>query len=218
MNIDGMGESLVTQLIDRGLVKNVADIYALTKKDILSLERFADKSAQNILDEIENSKKLPMERVIYGLGIRFVGERTAQFLAEHFGSMEAIEIAKAEELQQVDEVGPRIAESIAEFFSIAANRKLIERLRAAGLTMTRQIKQRGTKLSGQTFVLTGTLSHFTRDQAKKMIEDAGGKVSGSVSKKTDYVVAGADAGSKLDKARELGVAVIGEREMQEMAG
>jgi DNA ligase (NAD+) len=218
MNIDGMGESLVTQLIDRGLIKNVADIYALRKKDLLSLERFADKSAQNILDEIENSKQLPMERIIYGLGIRFVGERTAQFLAEQFGSMDAIENASAEELQQVDEVGPRIAESIAEFFDVAANRKLIDRLRAAGLTMTGQRKQRGTKLSGKTFVLTGSLAHFTRDEAKKMIEDAGGKVSGSVSKKTDYVVAGADAGSKLDKARELGIAVIDEKEMQAMAG
>jgi DNA ligase (NAD+) len=183
---------------------------------LLSLERFADKSAQNILDEIENSKKLPMERVIYGLGIRFVGERTAQFLAEHFGSMEAIEKASVEELQEVDEVGPRIAESIAEFFSVAANRKLVERLRAAGLTLTGQKKQRGTTLAGKTFVLTGTLAHFTRDEAKKMIEDAGGKVTGSVSKKTDYVVAGADAGSKLDKAKELGVAVIDEKQMQAM--
>jgi DNA ligase (NAD+) len=218
MNIDGMGEALVTQLIDRGLVKNVADIYALTKKDLLGLERFADKSAKNILDEVENSKKLPLERVIYGLGIRFVGERTAQFLAEHFGSMDAIEKASAEELQDVTEVGPRIAKSIAEFFSIAANRKLVERLREAGLTMAGQKKQRGTKLTGKIFVLTGTLAHFTRDEAKKMIEDAGGKVTGSVSKKTDYVVAGADAGSKLDKAKGLGIAVISEKEMQEMAG
>src|SRR5712671_2151734 len=216
MNIDGMGDVLVTQLTDRGLVKNVADIYKLTKKDLLSLERFADKSAQNILDEIEASKKLPLERVIYGMGIRFVGERTAQFLAEHFGSMEALERASLEELQEVNEVGPRIAESIVEFFSIAANRKLVERLREAGLTLTGQKKQRGTKLAGKTFVLTGTLAHFTRDEAKKMIEDAGGKVTGSVSKKTDYVVAGADAGSKLDKAKELGVAVIGEEEMQEI--
>ena len=218
MNIDGMGESLVTQLIDRGLVKNVADIYDLTKKDLLSLERFADKSAQNILDEIENSKKLPLERVIYGLGIRMVGERTAQFLAEHFGSMEALEQASVEELQDVNEVGPRIAESIVEFFSIAANRKLVERLRAAGLTLKGQKKERGTKLAGKTFVLTGTLAHFTRDEAKKMIEDAGGKVTGSVSKKTDYVVAGSDAGSKLDKANELGVAVIDEKEMEKLAG
>lgn len=218
MNIDGMGESLVNQLIDRGLVKNVADIYDLTKRDLLSLERFADKSAQNILDEIENSKKLPLERVIYGLGIRMVGERTAQFLAEHFGSMEALEHATVEELQNVGEVGPKIAESIAEFFSNPANRKLVERLGKAGLAFKGQKKERGRKLSGKTFVLTGTLARYSRDEAKKLIEDAGGKVTGSVSKKTNYVVAGADAGSKLDKAKELGVAVIDEREMEKLAG
>jgi DNA ligase (NAD+) len=216
MNIDGMGEALVTQLTESGLVRNVADIYKLTKKDLLGLERFADKSAQNILDEIEGSKKLPLERLIYGLGIRMVGERTAQFLAEHFGSMEVLEQASVEELQDVNEVGPRIAQSIVEFFSIAANRKLVERLREAGLTLQGQKKERGTKLAGKSFVLTGTLPNFTRDEAKKLIEDAGGKVTGSVSKKTDYVVAGADAGSKLDKAKELGVAVIGEEEMQKL--
>ena len=218
MNIDGMGESLVNQLIEHGLVKNVADIYDLTKDSLLSLERFADKSAQNILDEIEKSKQLPLERVIFGLGIRFVGERTAQFLAEHFGSMETIANASAEDLQSVEEVGPRIAESIAEFFSIPANRKLVDRLHAAGLTLKGKKKERGTKLIGKTFVLTGTLAKYTRDEAKKLIEDAGGRVSGSVSKKTDYVVAGSDAGSKLDKAKELGVAVIGEDEMQKLAG
>jgi len=216
MNIDGMGEALVTQLTERGLVKNVADIYQLTKKDLLSLDRFADKSAQNILDEIENSKKLPLERVIYGLGIRMVGERTAQFLAEHFGSMDAVAEASVEDLQQVNEVGPRIAESIVEFFSNPANRELVKRLENAELKFTGKKKARGTKLAGKTFVLTGTLAHFTRDEAKKMIEDAGGKVTGSVSKKTDYVVAGTDAGSKLDKAKELGVAVIDEREMQDL--
>jgi DNA ligase (NAD+) len=218
MNIDGMGDALVNQLTERGLVKNVADIYKLTKDDLLSLERMGDKSAQNILDEIENSKRLPLERVIYGLGIRMVGERTAQFLAEHFGSMGALESAGIEELQDVNEVGPRIAESIVEFFSITANRKLLERLREARLTLTGQKKKRGTKLAGKTFVLTGTLEHFTRDEAKKMIEDAGGKVTGSVSKKTDYVVAGADAGSKLDKAKELGVTVINEKEMESVVG
>ena len=218
MNIDGMGDALVAQLTDHGLVKNVADIYKLTKENLLSLERMGEKSAQNILDEIENSKRLPLERVIYGLGIRFVGERTAEFLAEHFGSMDALEHASVEELQNVDEVGPRIAESIAEFFSIPANRKLVERLREAKLTLTGEKKQRGTKLAGKTFVLTGTLPRFTRDEAKKMIEDAGGKVTGSVTRKTDYVVAGSDAGSKLDKARELGVAVIDEKQMEELAG
>ncbi|MGA2644708.1 MAG: NAD-dependent DNA ligase LigA [Candidatus Sulfotelmatobacter sp.] len=214
MNIEGMGDALVNQLTERGLVRNVADIYKLTKADLLSLERMGDKSAQNILDEIGNSKKLPLERVIYGLGIRMVGERTAQFLAEHFGSMEELKKAGAEELQNVNEVGPRIAESIVEFFGIPANRKLVERLREAGLNLTGQKKQRGTKLAGKTFVLTGTLAHFTRDEAKKMIEDAGGKITGSVSKKTDYVVAGADAGSKLEKAKELGVKVIDEKEME----
>ena len=218
MNIDGMGESLVTQLIERGLVKNVADIYDLTKKDLLSLERFADKSAQNILDEIENSKQLPLERVIYGLGIRMVGERTAQFLAEHFGSMEALANASVEELQDVNEVGPRIAESIVEFFSNPANKKLVDRLGRAGLAFQGKKKERGTKLAGKTFVITGTLAKHTRDEAKKMIEDAGGKVTGSVSKKTDYVVAGTDAGSKLEKARELGVPVIDEKEMETLAG
>jgi DNA ligase (NAD+) len=216
MNIDGMGDALVNQLTERGLVKNVADIYQLTKGDLLSLERMGDKSAQNILDEIENSKKLPLERLIYGLGIRMVGERTAQFLAEDFGSMEALERATVEELQNVNEVGPRIAESIVEFFGVAANRKLIERLREAGLTLTGKKKQRGTKLAGKTFVLTGTLAHFTRDEAKKMIEDAGGKVTGSVSKKTDYVIAGADAGSKLDKAKDFGVKVVDEKEMEKI--
>ena len=218
MNIDGMGEALVTQLTESGLVKNVADIYKLTKSDLLSLERFADKSAQNILDEIENSKKLPLERVIYGLGIRMVGERTAQFLAEHFGSMEALADASVEELQNVNEVGPKIAESIAEFFSNSANRKLVERLGEAGLAFKGQKKERGTKLTGKTFVLTGTLAKYTRDEAKKIIEDAGGKVTGSVSKKTDYVVAGSDAGSKLDKAKELGVPVIDETAMEKLAG
>lgn len=224
MNIEGMGEALVNQLTDKGLVRNVADIYRLTKNDLLTLERMGAKSAQNVLDEIEASKKLPLERVIFGLGIRFVGERTAEFLAEHFGSMDALieaatlpdTTAAFEELQKVGEVGPRIAHSIREFFLEQRNRELIESLREAGLTFEGTRKERGTKLSGKTFVLTGTLTRYTRDQAKTLIEDAGGKVSGSVSKKTDYVVAGTDAGSKLDKARELGIQVIDETQMEAM--
>jgi DNA ligase (NAD+) len=215
MNIDGMGEALVNQLTDRGLVKNVADIYKLTEADLLSLERMGEKSAQNVLREIEASKKLPLERVIYGLGIRFVGERTAQFLAEDLGSMDALMNASEEELQQVNEVGPRIAQSIAEFFQEPRNRELVERLRKAGLTFAGNKKERGTKFAGKTFVLTGTLTR-PRDQVKKVIEDAGGRVSGSVSKKTDYVVAGTDAGSKLEKANELGVRVIGEKDLDEL--
>jgi DNA ligase (NAD+) len=217
MNIDGMGEALVNQLTDRGLVKNVADIYKLTEDDLLSLERMGEKSAQNVLREIEASKKLPLERVIYGLGIRFVGERTAQFLAEHLGSMDALMTASEEDLQQVNEVGPRIAQSIVEFFQEPRNRELLDRLRKAGLTFAGTKKERGTQLAGKTFVLTGTLN-LPRDQVKKTIEDAGGRVSGSVSKKTDYVVAGADAGSKLDKAKELGISVIGERDLDDLLG
>lgn len=217
MNIDGMGESLVNQLADRGLVKDVSDIYELTKEKLLTLERIGDKSAENLLAEIERSKKLPLERVIYGLGIRFVGERTAEFLAEHFGSMKDLMDASVEDLQKVNEVGPRVAESIREFFDEPRNQALVKHL-GKYLTFTGKKKQRGTALAGKTFVLTGTLANHSREDAKRMIEDAGGKVSGSVSKKTDYVVAGADPGSKLDKARELGVKVISEEEMLLLAG
>jgi DNA ligase (NAD+) len=216
MNIDGLGEVLVNQLTERGLVKNVADLYQLTKDDLLKLERMGEKSAENVLNEIETSKNLPLERVIYGLGIRFVGERTAQFLAEHFGVLDAIMEASAEELEEVNEVGPRIAESIVEFFADEHNRKMVSDLRKAGLTFIGKKKEKGTKLAGKTFVLTGTLARHTRDVAKKIIEDAGGRVSASVSKKTNYVVAGSDAGSKLDKARELGVSVIGEEELERL--
>jgi DNA ligase (NAD+) len=216
MNIEGMGDALVNQLTERGLVKNVADIYRLTKADLLTLERMGEKSAQNVLAEIEASRKLPLERVIYGLGIRFVGERTAEFLAAHFGSLDGVMKASVEELQEVNEVGPRIAESIHEFFAEPRNRELVQQLRKSGLKFEGVKKQRGTKLAGKTFVLTGTLPTYSRDEAKQMIEDAGGKVTGSVSKKTDYVVAGADPGSKLDKARELGVNVIGEKELEEL--
>jgi DNA ligase (NAD+) len=214
MNIEGMGDALVNQLVETGMVKDVADIYNLTEEKLLELERMGKKSAENILGEIENSKKLPLERVIYGLGIRFVGERTAQFLAEHFGSMDALMNASEEELQQVNEIGPRVSAAIREFFDEPKNVALVKRLRESGLKFTGQKKERGTTLAGKTFVLTGTLPRYSRDEAKKLIEDAGGKVVGSVSKKTDYVVAGEEAGSKLDKAKELGVAVIGEKEME----
>ena len=216
LNIEGMGDSLVNQLVESGMVKDVADIYSLTEADLMKLERMGKKSADNILNEIEGSKKLPLERVIYGLGIRFVGERTAQFLAEYFGSIEALMAASEEELQQVNEIGPRVSAAIREFFDEPKNVALVKRLEKAGLKFTGEKKQRGTTLAGKTFVLTGTLPTYSRDEAKKMIEDAGGKVAGSVSKKTDYVVAGEDAGSKLDKARELGVAVIDEKEMEKL--
>ncbi|HEY2116166.1 MAG TPA: NAD-dependent DNA ligase LigA [Candidatus Angelobacter sp.] len=216
MNIEGMGESLVNQLSSRGLVKDLADIYELNKDKLLTLERVGEKSAANLLREIEQSRKLPLERVIYGLGIRFVGERTAKFLAEHFGSMEALMAASVEELQEVNEVGPRIATSIQEFFAEPRNRDLVKRL-GKYLNFKGEKKQRGTALAGKTFVITGTLSNYSREAAKKLVEDAGGKVSGSVSKKTDYVIAGDDPGSKLDKARELGVQVIDEKQMEQLA-
>ena len=216
MNIEGLGEALVDQLLSAGLVHNVADLYSLREEDLLRLERMGKKSAENVLGEIEASKGLGLERVIFGLGIRMVGERTAEFLAEHFGSMDALMSASAEELEEVNEVGPRIAASIREFFAEEKNVKLIERLQAAGLQMTGEKKVRGTQLAGLTFVLTGTLPTYSRDEAKQRIEDAGGKVSGSVSKKTSYVVAGEEAGSKLDKARSLGVKVISEAELLAM--
>ena len=216
MNIEGMGESMVNQLSSRGLLKDIADIYELNKEKLLTLERVGEKSAANLLREIEQSRRLPLERVIYGLGIRFVGERTAKFLAEHFGSMDALINASGDELQEVDEVGPRIATSILEFFAEPRNRQLVQRL-GKYLTFTGEKKQRGTALAGKTFVITGTLANYSRDAAKKLVEDAGGKVTGSVSKKTDYVIAGDDPGSKLDKARELGVAVIDEKQMEQLA-
>jgi DNA ligase (NAD+) len=218
MNIDGLGDALVNQLTDRGMVKDVADLYKLTKSQLLSLERMGDRSAENVLREIENSKKLPLERVIYGLGIRFVGERTAQFLAQHFGSVDDLMNASEEELKEVGEVGPAVAKSIIEFFAEPRNRELVRELRAAGLKMSGEKKQRGTKLAGQTFVLTGELENYSREQARKMIEDAGGKVTGTVSKKTDYVVAGSGAGSKLNKAKELGISVINEDQLKDLIG
>jgi DNA ligase (NAD+) len=219
MNIDGLGESLVNQLHQSGLIKDVADIYTLkdTRPQLLALERVGEKSVDNLLAEIEKSRKLPLERVILGLGIGQVGTRTAELLAEHFGSMDDLMNASAEQLQEVNDVGPSVSASIREFFDEPHNRELVKRLEKYGLTFKGIKKVRGTALAGKTFVLTGTLPNYSRDAAKKMIEDAGGKVSGSVSKKTDYVVAGEDAGSKLDKARELGVSVIDEEEMVELA-
>ena len=213
MNIEGMGEALVDQLLTKGLVHNIADLYSLNEEQLLTLERMGKKSAENVLGEIEASKKLGLERVIFGLGIRMVGERTAEFLAEHFGSLDALMKADETELLEVNEVGPRIARSIREFFIEEKNIRLIERLREAGLSFTGEKKVRGTKLTGMTFVLTGALPTYSRDDAKKMIEDAGGKVGGSVSKKTSYVVAGEEAGSKLDKAVSLGVKVISEADL-----
>jgi DNA ligase (NAD+) len=210
MNIEGLGDAAVQQLFDRGLVKSVADLYSLTQEQLAGLERFAEKSAQALWKEIQNSKKAGLARVLMGLGIRFVGERTAELLAQEFGSIDAVMEAGAEELERVEEVGPRISEAILEFFSRPANRALVEKLKEAGVKMTAEKKQRSSQLAGLALVLTGTLPTLTRDEAKHKIEAAGGKVTGSVSKKTSYVVAGEEAGSKLDKAQELKIPVLDE--------
>jgi DNA ligase (NAD+) len=210
MNIEGLGQVLASQLLDSGLVKSIADLYELKKEDLLKLERVGEKSAQALIEQIKNSKQAGLARVLMGLGIPFVGERTAELLATEFGSMEAIENATQEELERVQEVGPKVAAAVHEFFENQQNRELIRRLTALGLKMTAEKKVRTTQLEGLTFVLTGTFPTLSREEAKEKIEAAGGKVSGSVSKKTNYVVAGEEAGSKLDKAKELGTPVIDE--------
>jgi DNA ligase (NAD+) len=210
MNIEGLGEAVVQQLFDRGLVRSVADLYSLTEEQLAGLERFAEKSARTLIEEIEGSKRAGLARVLMGLGIRFVGERTAAELAEEFGGIDALMAATAPELERVEDVGPRISRSILEFFADKENRDLVQRLREAGLDMTAEKKQRTEQLAGLTLVLTGTLPTLTREQAKAKIEAAGGKTAGSVSKKTSYVVAGVDAGSKLDKARELKIPILDE--------
>ncbi len=192
------------------MVRTLSDVYGLTREQLLSLDRVGAKTADALLAEIERSKAAPLARVLLALGIRFVGERTAQLLATHFGAMEAIEAATADELEAVNEVGPRVAQAIVEFFAVPGNRELVERLRAAGLTMHAEKRVTSETLAGLTIVLTGTLPTLTREEAKERIERAGGRVAGTVSKKTSYVVAGEEAGSKLDKATSLGVPVLDE--------
>jgi DNA ligase (NAD+) len=219
MDIDGMGEALVDQLVDREMVKSVADLYDLTAEQLIELERMGKKSAQKIIDNIAASRSRPLPRVLNGLGIPFVGERTAQILADTFGDLDTIANAGMEELQRAEEVGPKVAHSIIQFFAEPRNRELVERLRAAGLRFSHERKSKaGGALKGLTFVLTGTLPNLTREEAKARIEAAGGKVTGSVSKKTDFVVAGDEAGSKLDKARALGVPVLDEGQLLEKLG
>lgn len=216
MNIDGVGDVLVDQLVERGYVASLADLYSLTLEQLTSLERMGEKTAGKILKNIQESKGRPFARVLAGLGIPFVGERTAQILADHFGSVDALIGASEEELMQAEEVGPKVAASLRSFFHEERNRELIERLRSAGLQMSGEVKRvsAGGKLAGQTFVLTGTLPTLSREQAKELIVNAGGKVTDSVSKKTTYVVAGEEAGSKLAKAQQLGIVVLDEASLR----
>jgi DNA ligase (NAD+) len=219
MNIDGLGEKIVDQLVDRGLVKDVADLYSLKLEEVAGLERMAEKSAQNLLDEIEASKKNSLARLIYALGIQFVGERTGQLLAEHFSSLEELAAAKEEQLIEVPEVGPKVAASIAEFFSEPANLRLIKKLSKAGVHPTAEKRKvKSDKFAGKSFVFTGSLANRSREEAGEIVQQHGGKVSGSVSKKTDYVVVGTDPGSKYDKAKDLGVTILGETEFEKLLG
>ncbi|HUL16641.1 MAG TPA: NAD-dependent DNA ligase LigA [Terriglobales bacterium] len=219
MNIDGLGEKIVDQLVDKGMVKDVADLYSLKQEPVAGLERMADKSAQNLLDEVEASKKNSLSRLIYALGIQFVGERTGQLLAENFSSLEELAAAKEAQLEEVPEVGPKVAASIVEFFSEPANRQIIKKLEKAGVRPTAEkIQVKSNKLAGKTFVFTGGLANRSREEAGEIVKQNGGKVIGSVSKKTDYVVVGSDPGSKYDKAKELGVTILAEAEFERLVG
>lgn len=219
MHIEGLGEAVLDQLLEKKLVKNIPDLYALKQEDLVNLERMGPKSSQNLLDEIEKSKQRGLDRLIYALGIRFVGERTAQTLAAHFRSLDNLTRASYEDLIQVEDVGPKVAESIVFFFRQPENTELLRKLKEAGLPFTLKEEKPGEKLlSGLTFVLTGKLVTLTREEAAEMIEERGGKISSSVSSKTNYVVVGESPGSKLTKARSLGIPTIDEKEFLKLVG
>ena len=219
MDVEGLGDVLVERLVDLGMVSNVADLYDLTFDQIAALERQAEKSATKLIEQIELSKGRGLQRLFYGLDIRHVGERYAKILARHFRSIEKLAEATVEELDAIHEIGLAVAVSVVNFFQNPKNREVVERLKLAGVK-TETDGDAATNLNenfaGKTFVLTGKLEQFTRDEAAKLIEDRGGRVSGSVSKKTDYVVAGSDAGSKLTKAESFGVKVLSEGDFGEM--
>jgi DNA ligase (NAD+) len=215
LDIDGMGKKTVAQLVDRGLVRNLADLYSLTKEQLLTLEGFADRSATLLMESIERSKSVSLDRLLMGLGIRQVGQHTARVLAKQFRTLPRLMSATQEEFVRVHEIGPEISASLASFFSEARNRRVIDRLVERGLTIETppaEAAPGSQTLARKTFVFTGGLAGYSRDQAKQMVEQHGGQVSSSVSKKTSYVVAGTDPGSKLDQAQKLGVRILTETE------
>ncbi len=215
MNIEGLGEALVDQLIQSGLVKEIPDLYHLQLAELAHLERMGQRSSQNLLDQIEKSRHLEPARLIYGLGIRFAGERTSQILTQHYDSLDALAAASLEELMEIPNVGPKVGESLVFFFQQPRNRELIDKIRAAGLNfnVNRTSESELMPLTGQSFVLTGTLPSLTRDQAKLRIEQAGGRVTSSLSTKTDYLVVGAEPGSKLRRAEQIGTPLLTEEEL-----
>ncbi len=216
MDIEHLGTALIEQLVEAALVKNFADLYKLQKPDLIGLERMAEKSADNVITAIQASKERPLWRFIAALGIRHIGGQSAQILAEHFGSLDKIIKAAQQELADIDQIGPIMAKSVYEYFHDPKNQVVIEQLRQAGLEPSRQQTRRSDKLTGKTIVVTGTLENFTRQQIEQAIRQAGAKSSSSVSKKTDFVLAGDNPGSKLDKARALGVEVIDEKQFLEL--
>jgi len=217
MNIDGLGEERVLQLIDAGLINDAADLYALKKDLLISLERMGDKLADNLIGQIEASKTRPLSKLIYALGIRHVGERGGMVLASRYADLDQLKIASADELAQIHEIGQAIAESVASFFLAPENIEIIDKLARYGVRPTSDASPQSDLFSGKTFVFTGTLSKVTRSEAEARVRELGGKASGSVSKQTTYVVAGDNAGSKLDKAKSLGVAILTEDEWLAMA-
>ena len=216
MDIEGLGPAAIDQLLDNKLIASSADLYSLTMEQLTGLERFAETSARNLLEAIGKSKQNPLSRLLFGLGIRNIGERAAQLLARQFRSMDSVMAASKEEIAQIDGFGEIMAESVFDFFQKEETHALIEQFRTAGLNFTEEVAETGETFAGKTFVLTGTLSHYTRQEAKALIEQNGGKVTSSVSKKTDYVLAGEDAGSKLTKAQQLGITILTEAEFQSL--
>jgi len=221
MDIEGLGPAIIYQLVEEKLIRNISDLYFLKKEDLISLERMAEKSADNLLDAIKKSKKKSLANLIYGLGIRYVGVHTAEVITRYYPTLDKFKKDSLEKLVEINEIGPKIAESIILFFKEKENLAIIERLRSAGLNFGQEeekIKEekRVQILAGKQFVLTGTLKDFTRTQAKEIISKSGGRVTGSVSKKTDYVVAGEEPGSKYQKAQELNVTIINEEEFKKI--